>query len=46
MDMDMQHGHGYAALTWICSIGMHAYTALTWICSIDMGMQHGYKHAA
>jgi hypothetical protein len=45
MAMEMQHGHGYVAWTWRCSIDMemqhgHGYAAWTWtwICSVDMDM--------
>jgi hypothetical protein len=52
MDMDMQHGHGYAAWGDMQhgQLDMHEYAAskklYSKICSIDMGMQRGYRHAA
>ncbi len=45
--MNMQHGQGHAAWTWICRMDMgmkhgHVHAAKTWACSMDTGMQHGY----
>jgi hypothetical protein len=52
--MDIQHGHGHAAWTPICSMDMdmqhgHGHTSWThghaeWTCSIDMDTQHGQGH--
>ncbi len=48
-NVDMQHGHGDAAGTWRCSMGMvmqykHGDAAWTWICSVDMDMDMQYEH--
>jgi hypothetical protein len=47
----MQHGHGYAAMMWTCSMDMgiqhgHGHPAWTESCSMDRGMQHCLGHAA
>jgi hypothetical protein len=45
MDMDMKHGHGYAAWKWICSIDSDMQQELekavwTWRCSMDLENWH------
>ncbi len=42
-DMNMQHGHGHRAWTWICSMELdmqhgHGYAVRIWTCSEDMGI--------
>jgi hypothetical protein len=50
-DVHMQHGHGDAAWTWICSVDMymdmqheheykHGHTAWTGTCSMNMGLDN------
>jgi hypothetical protein len=54
MDMEMQHGYGSAAWTWICRIDMdmhhgHGHAALKGTCSTDTDKGqygHGHGHAA
>jgi hypothetical protein len=53
MDMDMPHRHGNAAWIWTYIIQLGCgHAAWTGACSmdmgmkLDMGMQHGYVHAA
>jgi hypothetical protein len=44
LGMDLQHGH--KKWTYIMDLDIRRHAAWTWACNKDMGMQHGYGHAA